>query len=397
MRKFSAQFIITGTGAVLEKGIIAVNDDGVITDVIDTGGELTEMSSLEFYNGVIVPGFVNAHCHLELSHLKGVFPEKTGLPGFLKNVLQHRFSPEEIVLEAAMKADFEMWNNGVSAVGDISNHNLTFQLKASSKIYYHTFIESLGFSPTRAERAFDWSRICLQEAKSLGLTASVVPHAPYSISKELFAKISQLAEEEGAILSIHNQESPDEDDLYRSGTGQIVTHLTQNLLLDISHFTPSGRSALATVLGWLPTRNNLLLIHNICTTKDDIEMIKRERESDKTWFVLCPNSNLYIDDHLPDIMLFRENHLRLCVGTDSLASNRKLSILDEMKTIQKHFPDIPFNDVVTWATRNGAEALGISKWAGTIEKGKTPGINLISGMDLNHLRLLPQSKVKRLI
>lgn len=397
MRKISAQYVITGTGAVLEKGIIAVNDDGVITDVIDTGGGLTEMSSLEFYNGIIVPGFVNAHCHLELSHLKGVFPGKTGLPGFLQNIWLHRSSPEETVLEAAGKADFEMWNNGIAAVGDISNHNLTFLLKASSKIYYHTFIESLGFSPERADRAFDWSCICLQEAKSLGLSASVVPHAPYSISKELFAKISQLAEDEGAILSMHNQESPDEDDLYQSGSGHIFNHLTQNLLLDLSHFTPSGKSALATVLGWLPTENNLLLVHNICTTKDDIEMINRERFTDKTWFVLCPNSNLYIDTHLPDISLFRKNHLRLCVGTDSLASNRKLSILDEMKTIQNHFPDIPFNDVVTWATRNGAEALGISEWAGTIEKGKKPGIILISGMDLNHLRLLPQSKVKRLI
>jgi aminodeoxyfutalosine deaminase len=397
MRKLSAQFIITGTGTVLEKGIIAVNDDGVITEVIDTGGELSEISSLKFYNGVIVPGFVNAHCHLELSHLKGVFPEKTGLPGFLQNVLHYRSSPEEIILETAAKADFEMWKNGISAVGDISNNKLTYQLKASSKIYYHTFIESLGFSPLRADRAFEWSYDCLLEARSLGITASIVPHAPYSISKDLFAKIKKLAEEEGAILSIHSQESSDEDDLYRSGTGQFVFHLKENLLLDLSFFTPSGKSALATVLGWLPTNNQLLLVHNICTTEADIEMISKERPLDKTWFVLCPNSNLYIDNHLPDITLFRDNHLRLCIGTDSLSSNRQLSILDEMKTIQNHFPDIPLNEIISWATRNGAEALGITEWAGTIEKGKKPGINLITGIDLNHLRLLPQSKVKRLI
>jgi aminodeoxyfutalosine deaminase len=397
MRKFSAQFIVTGNGDVLEKGIIAVNDAGVITDVIDTKGELTEMSSLEFYNGVLVPGFVNAHCHLELSHLKGVFPEKIKLPGFLKNVWQHRNSPEEIVIEAARKADMEMWSNGISAVGDISNNKLSFAVKVSSKIFYHTFIESLGFSPDRAERAFDWSFSCYEEAKVLGLAASIVPHAPYSISKDLFTKISELAEKEGDILSMHSQESPDEDDLYRSGTGQIVSHLTKNLQMDLSFFTPSGKSALATVLGWLPPQNSLLLVHNICTAKEDIEVISQLRLPDKTWFVLCPNSNLYIEDRLPDITLFRRNGLRICLGTDSLSSNRQLSILDEMKTIQKHFHDIPFGEIVTWATLNGAEALGIKEWTGTIEKGKRPGINLISGMDLHRLQLLPQSKVKRLI
>ena len=397
MRKFSAHFIFTGNGVVLEKGIIVVNDNGMVTDLIDTKGELTEMANVEFYNGVLIPGFVNAHCHLELSHLKGVFPEKTGLAEFLKIVLQHRNNQDDIVVEAARNADLQMWNNGISAVGDISNINMTFPLKAISKIYYHTFIETLGFSPERAERAFDWSAYCLEEAKSLGLKASVVPHAPYSISKELFVKISDLAEKEDSIQTMHSQESRGEDDLFRSGTGGIFNHLTENLLVDLSFFTPSGKSALATVLGWLPSENNLLLVHNTCTTEEDIQMIGSEREIDKTWFVLCPNSNLYIEDRLPDIELFRKNNLRLCLGTDSLSSNRQLSILDEMKTIQEHFPEIPFGEIVPWATRNGAEALEIDDWAGTIETGKRPGINLISGMDLQKLQLLPSSKVKRLV
>ena len=235
-----------------------------------------------------------------------------------------------------------MWENGISAVGDISNNQLTFPLKAFSRIHYQTFIEALGFSPDRAVSAFDWACTCLEEAKILGLAAAVVPHAPYSISRELFAKISELAEKEGSILSLHNQESPDEDDLYRSGTGEIANHLAENLQIDLSFFKPSGKSAISTVLGWLPSQNNLLLIHNVCTTKYDIAMISRRRGLHKTWFVICPNSNLYIGDRLPDIALFLENHLRICLGTDSLSSNRQLSILEEMKTIQKYFPRNPF-------------------------------------------------------
>ena len=397
MRKLSAHYIITGTGTVLVKGIIILSDDGIVVDVIDTKGELDEMANVEFYSGVLIPGFVNAHCHLELSHLLNVFPEKTGLPGFLKNVVENRNIEDERVIEYAQKADFEMWKNGIVAVGDISNTNTTFQLKSKSKIAYHTFIEALGFSPHRAEKAFAWAKYCYEEAQSRGLKVSVVPHAPYSISKELFVQIAKFAVNQQSILSMHNQESSDEDDLYFSGDGEIVRHLTENLAIDLSAFEPTGKSALESVIHWLPKENKLLLVHNIRTSQKDIDLVAKTRSLNKTWFVLCPDSNLYIEDRLPDIELFRKNKLQICIGTDSLSSNRQLSMLEEMKTIQTHFPEIPLVEIVTWATRNGAEALEMNNWAGTIEPGKKSGINLISGMDLQHLQLLPHSKVKRLI
>ena len=147
----------------------------------------------------------------------------------------------------------------------------------------------------------------------------------------------------------------------------------------------------------LPKDNKLLLIHNILTRQKDIDLIAKTRSLNKTWFVLCPNSNIFIEDRLPDIELFRKNELKICLGTDSLSSNRKLSILDEMKTIQNFFPLIPLGEIVSWATRNGAEALEMDDWAGTIEPGKRPGINLITGIDLKQLQLLPNSKVKKLL
>jgi cytosine/adenosine deaminase-related metal-dependent hydrolase len=397
MRKFSAHYIITGTGSVLRKGIVVVNDNGLITEVIDTGGDLRESASVEFYNGILIPGFVNAHCHLELSHLRNVFPQKKKLPDFLKRVLQFRFTEPDIILKAAQQADREMWENGISVVGDISNQDITLQLKKTSPIHYYTFIESLGFSPDRAEKAFAWSQTILSEAKKLALEASVVPHAPYSISKDLFFKIANLAKQKNSVLSMHSQESTHEDDLFRSGTGEIQKHLTDNLLMDLSFFTPSGKSALETVLEWLPKENHLLLVHNTCTREADICIIQRERSLDNTWLVLCPNSNLFIEDRLPDVKLFYKHHLKLCIGTDSLSSNRQLSVLEELKTITAYFPEIPLPEVMIWATRNGAEALKMEKLAGTLEVGKKPGINLIENMDLFHMRLTPESKIRRLI
>jgi cytosine/adenosine deaminase-related metal-dependent hydrolase len=397
MHKLSAHYIITGTGTVLEKGIVILSDDGTVRDIIDTKGELDEMANVEFYSGVLIPGFVNAHCHLELSHLRNVFSEKTGLPGFLKNVIAHRNPEENWVIDQAQKADFEMQNNGVVAVGDISNADTTFKLKSQSKIVYHTFIEALGFSPSRAEKAFDWARYCFDEAHSLGLRASIVPHAPYSISKELFEKIAEFAVNNQSILSIHNQESRDEDDLFRTGSGETFRHLKENLLIDMSFFKPTGKSALESIINWLPKDNKLLLVHNIRTCQSDIDLIAKTRSLQNTWFVLCPDSNLYIEDSLPDIKLLFQNKLQICIGTDSLSSNHHLSMLEEMKTIQSNFPEIPLAEIVTWATRNGAGALEMCDWAGTIEPGKKPGINLLTGMDLEHLRLLAHSKVKKLI
>jgi len=397
MRKLSAHYIFTGTGRILPKGIITLTDEGVIADITDTNGALEEMAGVEFYSGVITPGFINTHCHLELSHLRSIFPEKSGLPGFLKLMANHRNDGEDKVIKGACEADFEMWKNGIVAVGDISNTNTTFALKSKSKIVYHTFIEVLGISPQRADRAYSWALMCLSEAQQLRLSVSVVPHSPYAISEDLFDLISECAVKNRTVLSMHNQECSAEDDLYNSKKGEIYRHLTENLNIDLSSFQPTGKSALESVIGWLPKENKLLLVHNIQTKQKDIDLIKDTRPLNQTWFVLCPDSNLYIEDLLPDVELFRQNGLQICLGTDGLSSNRRLSILDEMKTLQIRVPATPFGELVIWATRNGAEALEMDRWAGTIEPGKRPGINLITGMDLKHLQLLPESKVKRLI
>ena len=397
MPRFSAHYLFMGNGTILEKGIIVLTDQGVVADIIDTGGQLDERAGVEFYSGVITPGFINTHCHLELSHLHSAFREKSGLPEFLKNVAAQRNQEEAPVLSGAASADSELWRAGVVAVGDISNTNATFAIKSKSKITYHTFVEALGFSPQRAEKAFGLASRCYDEALEMGLSASIVPHSPYAISKELFDKIASFAISKNSILSIHSQECTEEDDLFRSGNGGVYRHLTENLNLDLSSFSPTGVGALESVIGWIPTGNKLLLVHNIRTGQPDIDLISRTRPLSETWFVLCPESNLFIENLLPDIELFRKNKLQICLGTDGLCSNHKLSILEEMKTIQTHFPSVPLSEIISWATLNGARALEMDRWAGTIEIGKRPGINLITGMDLQNLRLKPQSRVKKLI
>lgn len=370
------------------------DDDGTVAEITDTGGVLREQAGLEYYSGLLVPGFVNAHCHLELSHLKGKIPGKKGLGGFLGEINKLRNDEQLPDQKALEKADFQMQHSGTVAVGDISNSVASLEVKRTSRLFYHTFTEAFGFHPSRAEKAFGIARYVESMFHEAALSASVTPHSSYAVSEALFSKIKEKALSDNSILSIHNQESMAEEMFFKSCSGPIFNHLQQNLGLDVSHWKPVHENMLNWVLPLLPEENQLLLVHNTYTSMADISVIKKCRKIENTFFVLCPNSNLYIEDQLPPVPLFINEKLNLCLGTDSLASNHQLSVLQEMITLQQHFPDITLQELVTWACLNGARALGIEHRFGSFERGKNPGINLITGADLQQLKLTSDSRVK---
>lgn len=396
MRKIAATYVFPGTTSPIKNGILICDDDGTIIEILERGDSFREEAAVEFYSGILVPGFVNAHCHLEFSHLHNKIEKHIGFSGFLEKINQLRGEPAD--KEKAMQiADRKMWAAGIAAVGDVSNSDLSLSVKQKSKITYHTFVEVFGFHPTRAERAFVKAEQVLESFVKANLSASIVPHSPYSVSHKLFGRVQHHAKEKGGLFSIHNQESKAETEFFLSGKGAISKHFSDNLKLDTQHFIPSGKSSLQSILEYLPKENQLLLVHNIQTRKEDIEVLKQYRSLANTYFVLCPNSNLYIENELPPVDLFREEKMQICLGTDSLASNTELSILQEMLTIQQIFPTISLEELISWACINGAKALNISTAFGSFEKGKKPGVNLITGIDFKTMKLTPKAKVKRLI
>lgn len=397
MRKIAATYIFPGDKSPIKNGILVLNDDGSVEDIIDRGVAFKEEAGVEFYSGILVPGFVNAHCHLELSHLHEKIEEKTGIGGFIGKINQLRQHNAEEVEKAIRLADKKMWAAGTAVVGDIANSAVTLQVKCKSKIHYHTFVESFGFHPSRAQKAFEYAGFVLNEFQSKGAEASIVPHSPYSVSHLLFDKIKTKAKREKSILSIHNQESEGESEFYKTGRGSIARHLTANLGIDISHWNPTGISSLQSVLNYFPKENQLLLVHNTFTTEADVDRLQEQRNQENTFWVLCPNSNLYIENKLPPLHLFLQKNCTICLGTDSLASNHSLSVLNEMITLQKAFPELRIEEILTWATINGARALRADKNFGTFEKGKKPGVNLISGIDFKNMKLTEKCKVKRLV
>ena len=395
MRKIGANYIITGKGEVLKNSYIELDDDGTILDIVDTKGDLQEISGLEFYNGILVPGFVNTHTHIELSFLKNKLQQKKDLPFFIKEIrnLKLKTSPSEIQ-EAIKQADEEMFREGIVAAGDIANTTDSLRVKQNSKIDYITFVETYSLDKYKAYTVFEKAENTLKAFREAGLKSFIVPHAPYSVSEKLFELITQKAYDENAILSIHNQETESENEMFISKTGDLLVALS-SFGVDVTQWNATGYRSLPSVLVQMPQCSKLLLVHNTFSEQEDID--KTLKYTKYANWVLCPNANTFIEDKLPNILLLIENKLAICIGTDSLASNMQLSIIEELKAIQENFPEIPFADLIQWATLNGAQALDIHSKFGSFEKGKKPGVNLIENFDFDNFQLKPESQVNRLV
>lgn len=392
MRRFSANYIYTHR--FLKNGIIETNDNGEITNIIDTKGDLRESRNLEFYNGIIVPGFINTHCHLELSAFKNRIAQKVSLPAFIQNIvsLKKEINDSEY-LKPIETADTLMFKNGIVAVGDIANTSITIAVKKKSKIFYLTFVEALGLN-NNAEQIFKNINNVFETFQKESLPASIVPHAPYSVSKKLLTLIKQHAEKNHSILSIHNQETASENELFQSLSGDLAKKFNE-MGVEIHNIQKTGTSSLQSIASDLPINNNILFIHNTYTSQQDIDFAVANFPN--CYFCLCPKSNLYIENRLPDIVHFNNYQDKITLGTDSLASNDNLSILDEMFVLQLNHPQINLSQLINWATINGARALGIEKDFGSIEPGKKPGLNLIQNIDFDTMRLKKESTVLRLI
>ncbi len=393
MRKISANQIITATGDCLNFGIVTIDDSGKILNIEDTGGQKPTARNIEFYEGVIVPGFVNAHCHLELSHTKGLIPPNTGLTEFIRQINLTRNLPAD--KPAAIQAAHElMVYNGIVAIGDISNSSETFLFKKQqSEISYHNFIELFKLSDFSEKQIIEYAENLRHTLQEFGLSGSLTPHAPYSVTPKLFYEIRN-SNPTDSIISIHNQETAAENELFTSQTGTLKTYL-ESRGFDYTVFEVSGKSALKSILNFINPDNNILLIHNTFTNEEDIKFA--ENYSQNIYWTFCPNANLYIENRLPEIPLFLKNNVKICLGTDGYSSNTTLSVLEELKTIQQNFPEIPFRKLIEFATITGAKALKFDKTLGSLEIGKSPGLNLILDFDFELNTISKKSNILKLV
>ncbi len=371
---FTASQIHDGQKFLPKGSTIELDDDKRIVAI----HEQSPAKDVAFFGGILCPGFVNAHCHLELSHMRGVIPEGTGLIPFLQSVMRERgnFSDEQ-KKTARHEAYDELIGGGVVAVGDIANSGDTLDLRTRGGLHMHTFVECLGFTEIHAAARLAYSedvfrQFCGQPSGKNILRQSITPHAPYSVSPALFRLIDAV--DADSILSIHNGESEAEYEYFRYKAGP-VKELLGGLGVDDAFFLPSGEGPLQDYLPLLSESHQLLLVHNTFTGAEDVAFAQR-RKVEPFW-CLCPGANLYIEGALPDVSMLARAMDNICIGTDSLASNRQLSILEELKILQKTFA-LDWEVLLRWATYNGALALGMDSEVGSLRPGRRPGLNWLS-------------------
>lgn len=371
IRKFQADVIYPVVGDPIPNGIIAIDSNGIILEI---GKESSfQRNNIKTFKGCLIPGLINTHCHIELSHMKSAIPTGTGLIPFITTVVQHRGASNTKIKNAIANAEKEMRKNGIVAVGDISNTLDSTEIKRKSSLLFHTFVEVFDLLiDTNAESSFNQYAEIYEKMPG---KKSIVPHAPYSVSPTLMKMLESFKQAEDITISIHNQETLPELELFANKSGSFLSFY-EKFGISLENFNPKEKSSIEYALSYLNPKYRTLFVHNTLTQEIDIKMA--HKWSNKVFWATCPNANLYIENRLPNYKIFLENNAKMTIGTDSLTSNWGLSILDEMKTIAKLQSYVPVDEILKWATISGAQALGFHDKLGSLEVGKSPGINLLS-------------------
>jgi cytosine/adenosine deaminase-related metal-dependent hydrolase len=395
VNRIAASFVYTlDASEPIRNGYVEYDDEGTILGV----GQCEDASSEKnFYDGAIVPGFVNAHCHVELSHLHGKFRKGTGMAGFIDQINELRdWAGRDAKIVLVKKWMDKMWADGVSAMADISNDDSSFGVKAEHPMYTRTFLEVFGSEPHMCDGVMADVTALNVLADEAGIDAAPTPHSCYTMSPQLLSASAAAGLAKG-YLSYHSQESLEEEDLLRSGSGAMYENRKRS---GMSTPPVTGESSLKYFLDRLadvkqgPYDEHILLVHNVCLAQDDIDAAKKVMNN--VYWAICPLSNIFIHNALPPIALMRENGLSIMLGTDSLSSNDDLDMVKEMICLHENFPEVPMSEMLQWACLTGAEFLSKDDVLGTLTPGKKPGLVYIANVD-GEGNLTAQSRSERVI
>lgn len=360
----------------MRNGFVEYDDsDGTIVCV----GQCPEGEHVD--DGALVPGFVNAHCHVELSHLHRKFVKGTGMAGFIDQINALRdWAGRDRKQELVKEWMDLMWKRGVSAMADISNDDSSFDIKAVHPLYTRTFLEVFGSEPEMCDGVMKEVTELNATADAAGIDAAPTPHSCYTMSPQLLSASAAAGLAKG-WLSYHSQESLEEEDLIRYGSGAMYENRKRS---GMSTPPVTGGSSLEYFVGRLaeaapaPYDAHILLVHNVCLSQNDIDAARKVMNN--VWWAICPLSNIFIHNALPPVPLMRANGLDIVIGTDSLSSNDDLDMVKEMLCIHENFPEVPMSEILSWACINGARFLSKDDLLGSISSGKRPGIVRISNI-----------------
>jgi cytosine/adenosine deaminase-related metal-dependent hydrolase len=364
MEILTASWVLPITGPPLRDGRVAVHDRRVAWvgregDPRAPVGRLRDLGP-----GILLPGLVNAHCHLELSHLAHRVPFGSGFVPWIEGVVASRgLFGEEVVRSAAGAAVRFLEERGTAAVGDVSNALGHLDLLAASRLSAVAFLELLAWDPGKADSALCWAEERLAAvAPTLrpGLDVRLAAHAPHSCSPALLRRLV----ERGGLAAIHLAESPDETAFLSNGSGDWPAFLDRRSLGHVA-FSPPAVSPVRYAEGLGLLHSRLVAAHGVQVDAADRAVLSRRG----VHVVLCPRSNRNLGVGTADLPALLAAGVRLALGTDSLASVETLDVLEDAALLHRSFPSVEPAAIVRMATLGGAEALGFDE-LGAIAPGR---------------------------
>jgi aminodeoxyfutalosine deaminase len=380
MRVVSAPVVVPmvpGGAPWLTDGAVALDDDDTVravgprAEVLRRFGDATE----ERAHGVLMPGLVNAHTHLELSVMAGEVEGGAGLVAWAGACMhageEHTHEERR---DAATRAAAACVRLGTAAVGDVGNGLASLPGIAAAGLRGTIFHELLGSRDARtgdalADAARERAAASKRHPWPVGLGYVLAPHAPYSADPRLLRRIFAAAARTGLPTSIHVAEDADELALLRDGSGRWPAVL-EAMGVDVPMRVPRQEPvAYLAGLGAFAAPAPPLLVHMVHASAND-RRIAREAGAP---VVLCPRSNLHIGGRLPDVPALLADGLALAIGTDSLASTPDLSVFAEVAALRAAFPAVPALRWLEAATSGGARALRLEA-CGALTPGRRPGL-----------------------
>lgn len=350
-----AGWVIVDPWTIYPNGYVRV-EDGSIQEIgqgTPAGGDEVK----DYGKGVIFPALVNAHAHLELCALKDRIITHKGFGFWVKDLIEKRALLDHDTLREASEIGIrEMLASRCGAVGEISSLGLTLEPVRKSGLAGVWFRESLGDHVSNTEK---W------ESRSSDLQISLSGHAPHTTSPEVLVKIKNRTRDRNAPFSIHLAESDEEMSFLTTAQGPWKDFLLSRGIDPKSWGLPVESPVRHLhAIGILD--NQTILVHMLQTDQTDLNIIHESGAH----VCLCPRSNHALHGRLPNLDGMIQAGLKLCLGTDSLASVSSLSMLDEMAFVSKSFPMAAPERIFDMATLGGAAALGLDDRMGTLVPGK---------------------------
>jgi len=354
MELLTTSWVLPIAGPPIRNGRVAVHE-GRVAWVGHAGDTRTPDGPLrDLGPGILLPGLVNAHCHLELSHLVGRLPFGAGFVPWVETVVGSRGCDSEEEVRSATRSAIEfLEERGTVAVGDVSNALGHLDLLAVSSLSAVVFLELLAWDPAKAASTLRWAEERRAAAAPMlrpDLEVRVAAHAPHSCSPPLLRGLA----ERGGPAAIHLAESPEEAAFLRDGSGCWPAFLESRGLGHVV-FSPPGASPVRYADGLGVLHPRLVAAHGVQVDAEDREVLARRG----VHMVLCPRSNRNLAVGTADVPALLAAGVRLALGTDSLASVETLDVLEDAVLLHHTFPSVPPAAVVRMATLGGAEALGL--------------------------------------